>query len=87
MSECGWLQVRGPCHSSGEIREGGKLYLAVLFIDIQDNYGQGSLMGGKCEWDVNTDDFVRAALDLEKISLVVVVFFLAIDDSCESEAD
>ena len=44
-------------------------------------------MGGKCEWNVNTDHYVRAALDLEKISLVVVVFFVAIDDSCESEDD
>ena len=44
-------------------------------------------MGGKCEWDVNTDDNVSAALDLEKVSLVVVVFFVAIDDSSESEEE
>ena len=44
-------------------------------------------MGGKCEWDCTRDDFVRAALDLEKISLVVVVFFVSIDDSSDSEED
>ena len=58
----------------------------VIFV-IQDNYGQGSLEGGKCQWDVTRDDFVRAALDLEKISLVVVVFFVSIDDSSDSEED
>ena len=63
----------------------GSWYLTI-FIVIQDNYGQGSLLGGKCEWDVDKDDFVRAALELEKISLVVVVFFVSIDDS-ESEED
>ena len=41
-------------------------------------------MGGKCEWDVAKDDLVRAALDLEKISLVVVVFFVSIDDTSDS---
>ena len=59
----------------------------LICIDIQDNYGQGSLVGGKCEWDVNTDDTVSATLDLEKVSLVVVVFFVAIDDSSESEEE
>ena len=44
-------------------------------------------MGGKCEWNVKTDHYVRAALDLEKISLVVVVFFVAIDDIDESVDD
>ena len=44
-------------------------------------------MGGKCEWNVNTDHYVRAALDLEKISLVVVVFFVAIDDIDKSVDD
>ena len=41
-------------------------------------------MGGKCEWDVAKDDLVRAALDLETISLVVVVFFVSIDDPSDS---
>ena len=44
-------------------------------------------MGGMCEWDVNRDDTVRATLDLEMISLVVVVFFVAIEDSSDSEED
>ena len=44
-------------------------------------------MGGKCEWDVNTDDNVSTVLDLEKVSLVVVVFFVAIEDSSDSEED
>ena len=61
--------------------------LLLSIIGIQDNYGQGSLTGGKCEWDDARDDFVRAALDLEKISLVVVVFFVSIDDSSDSEED
>lgn len=43
-------------------------------------------MGGKCEWNADTDDFVRAAKHLEKISLVVVVFFVFIDNS-EPEED
>ena len=54
--------------------------LSDWYISVQDNYGQGSLLGGQCQWDPSTDDFVKANLQLQKLSLGAVVFFVSIDD-------
>ena len=44
-------------------------------------------MGGKCQWDPATDDMVKATLDLKNLCLVLVVFFVSLDDEEEVEED
>ena len=37
-------------------------------------------MGGQCQWDPARDDLVKANLQLQKLNLGAVVFFVSMDD-------
>ena len=44
-------------------------YKYVVHATMQEQWGQGSLVGGRCHWDQTTDSVVSVCLDTDTCSL------------------
>ena len=58
----------------------------VVHATVQEQWGQGSLMGAQCEWDNTRDQVVSINHKTDKVSVCLVVFFVHIDEE-EEESD
>ena len=47
----------------------------------QEQWGQGSLVGGRCEWDTARDQVVTTSTDTDKINVSLQVFFVNTQDA------
>ena len=57
----------------------------VVHATVQEQWGQGSLMGAKCEWDTARDKVVSVTHNTDKINVCLVVFFVHIEEEEEEE--
>ena len=58
----------------------------MVHATVQEQWGQGSLIGAKCEWDVKRDTVVSVTHNTDKINVCLVVFFIHIDDVEDSDS-
>ena len=59
----------------------------VVHATVQEQWGQGSLVGAKCEWDNTRDKVVSVTHNTEKVNVCLVVFFVHIEEEEEQESD
>jgi len=62
----------------------------VVQAVVQEQWGQGSLVGARCLWDNSRDLVVSVNKDTDKVSLTLSVFFVANEEDnsdTEEEAD
>ena len=58
----------------------------VVHATVQEQWGQGSLVGAKCEWDTTRDQVVSVDHKTDKVSVCLVVFFVHIEEE-DSDSD
>jgi len=71
------LELSDSCPST----EGFKFVVEVV---LQEQFGQGSLVGAMCHWDNTRDSYVTVTMDTDKLCLSLAVFFVAIEEDEES---
>jgi len=71
------LELSDSCPST----EGFKFVVEVV---LQEQFGQGSLVGAMCHWDNNRDSYVTITMETDKLCLSLAVFFVAIEEDEES---
>jgi hypothetical protein len=54
---------------------------------VQEQWGQGSLVGARCLWDNSRDLVVSVNKDTDKVSLTLSAFFVANEDNSDTEED
>jgi len=59
----------------------------VVHATVQEQWGQGSLVGAKCEWDNTRDQVVSVDHKTDKVSVCLVVFFVHIEEESDSDDD
>ena len=59
----------------------------VVHATVQEQWGQGSLVGAKCEWDNTRDQVASVTHITDKLNVCVVVFFVHIEEESDSEED
>ena len=59
----------------------------IVHATVQEQWGQGSLVGAKCEWDNTRDKVVSVTHNTEKVNVCLVVFFVHIEEEEEEESD
>eukprot|EP00090_Calanus_glacialis_P014458 TRINITY_DN23246_c0_g1_i2.p1 TRINITY_DN23246_c0_g1~~TRINITY_DN23246_c0_g1_i2.p1 ORF type:complete len:122 (-),score=67.07 TRINITY_DN23246_c0_g1_i2:136-501(-) len=58
----------------------------IVHATVQEQWGQGSLVGAKCEWDNTRDKVVSVTHNTEKVNVCLVVFFVHIEEEEESDS-
>ena len=53
----------------------------IHYLHCQEQWGQGSLVGGRCEWDTARDQVVSTSTDTDKINVSLQVFFVNTQDA------
>lgn len=74
------LELSSACPST----EGFRFVVQTV---VQEQWGQGSLVGARCLWDNSRDLVVSVARDTDKISLTLSVFFVANEEEEESDQE
>jgi len=74
------LELSAACPST----EGFRFVVQTV---VQEQWGQGSLVGARCLWDNSRDLVVSVARDTDKISLTLSVFFVANEEEEESDLE
>ena len=60
-------------------------YKFVVHATVQEEWGQGSLVGAKCEWDNKNDKVISITHNTDRINICIVVFFVHIEDEVDSD--
>lgn len=52
----------------------------IVHATVQEQWGQGSLIGAKCTWDTSRDTVVSVNYDTQKHNVSLQIFFVSIND-------
>eukprot|EP00092_Neocalanus_flemingeri_P005894 GFUD01006343.1.p1 GENE.GFUD01006343.1~~GFUD01006343.1.p1 ORF type:complete len:123 (-),score=60.37 GFUD01006343.1:108-476(-) len=55
----------------------------VVHATVQEQWGQGSQTGARCEWDCARDQVVSVTHNTDKVTVCLVVFFVHIEEQEE----
>jgi len=59
----------------------------VVHATVQEQWGQGSLVGAKCEWDCTRDQVVTINHETDKVNVSLGVFFVNIEQEDDSDSE
>jgi len=59
----------------------------IVHATVQEQWGQGSLIGAKCTWDLSRDTVVNVNYDTQRHNVSLQVFFVYINDDEDEDED
>lgn len=57
----------------------------VVQAVVQEQWGQGGLVGARCQWDNRRDTVVSVQQETEKLDVCVIVFFVHTEEESDEE--